>query len=246
MRIPRIYYPEINQNQKLISLNQESSHYLVNVLRLKINHPICLFNGTDPIEFYGSISQIEKKKITIQITNQKEILNQSPLCIHLFQAISKGDRFEEAIQKATELGVTEITPLLTERVDVKLPKDRMEKKYTHWQKIIISASEQSGRTIIPKLNEIKKLSELDVQSNKDTLNLILSPYAEKKLSELKSLKSISKINLIIGPEGGLTDNEISDREKNNFTPILLGPRILRTETAPLAIISNCQLLWGDF
>ncbi|MCF6774983.1 16S rRNA (uracil(1498)-N(3))-methyltransferase [Thiotrichales bacterium 19X7-9] len=243
MRIPRIYIADISENNKTIQLTNEVNHYLINVLRLKANHPVILFNGTDAVEFHGLITEISKKRTTIEITQIIPINNLPPINIHLLQALSKGDRFDYAIQKATELGVASITPLITERVDVKLSAERLTKKIQHWQKIVISACEQSNRVIIPKIEQPLELAKF--QKPCDTLAFILSPYTEKKLSQYAD-KSSNNIYIIIGPEGGLTDAEIFNAEKLGIFSINLGPRILRTETAPVAMISLIEYLWGDF
>ncbi|MCF6767557.1 16S rRNA (uracil(1498)-N(3))-methyltransferase [Thiotrichales bacterium 19S11-10] len=243
MRIPRIYIDKLEKNDQKIIISNEINHYLVNVLRLKENHPVILFNGLDELEFDGKIISSSKKQTEIEITETKSVSNMPKVNIHLLQALSKGDRFDYAIQKATELGVSSITPLMTERVDVKLPADRLAKKQQHWQKIIISACEQSNRVILPELNEAINLSNL--QPPKDSLSFILSPTADKKLSDYQKQKP-QDIYIIIGPEGGLTKEEVSLMIEKNVQAITLGPRILRTETAPVAMISLVQYLWGDF
>ncbi|MCF6807725.1 16S rRNA (uracil(1498)-N(3))-methyltransferase [Thiotrichales bacterium 19S9-12] len=243
MRIPRIYIDQLRKHDQKITISNEINHYLVNVLRLKENHPIILFNGVDELEFDGKIISSSKKQTEIEITETKPVSNMPKVNIHLLQALSKGDRFDYAIQKATELGVSSITPLMTERVDVKLPADRLAKRQQHWQKIIISACEQSNRVILPELNEAINLSNL--QPPKDSLSFILSPTADKKLSSYQKQKP-QDIYIIIGPEGGLTKEEINLMIEKNAQAITLGPRILRTETAPVAMISLVQYLWGDF
>lgn len=245
MRIPRIYTKEANINSQHITLDPESSHYLAHVLRLKERHPVILFNGIDPIDFHGKIININKKQTVIEIIKTEAVNNMPPVNIHLFQAISKGDRFEEAIQKATELGITSITPLITNRVDVKLSSERMAKKHTHWHKILISASEQSKRAIIPKLNQAIPLNDILFLDKRDQIGFILSPYSNQTIKDYQNKKP-QDISLIIGPEGGLNDEEVTFCQNKGFDPIKLGNRILRTETAPIAMISLIEYLWGDF
>ncbi|MCF6765477.1 16S rRNA (uracil(1498)-N(3))-methyltransferase [Thiotrichales bacterium 19S3-7] len=243
MRIPRVYIPELSENDKVFYLTEEIHHYLIHVLRLKTNHPIILFNGVKTLEFHGIITELSKKQTTIKLLKTVKIDTMPKINIHLLQAISKGERFEYAIQKATELGVMSITPLITERIDVKLSTERFRKKIQHWQKIAISASEQSNRVIIPTVKQPLKLSEFEKPNN--ALAFILSPYTKNSLSNYSN-EHANDIYIIIGPEGGLTNAEIQQAIQKGISDIRLGPRILRTETAPVAMISLIEYLWGDF
>ncbi len=240
MRTTRIYIEEENlQVDKEISLNQEKSHYLSRVLRCKLEQDLVVFNGLSEYEYQAKIIGITKQAVTLHIDAANEINNESPLSIHIGQAISKGEKLDLVIQKVTELGATELTPLITERSESK--KSNLEKKLEHWQRIAISAAEQCGRTKILKINPILKLEEWLKQPN--SLKLTLDPTANLKLKDIKA--DTKNFSLLIGPEGGLSQNEISLAQSNNFTPISLGPRIMRTETAPIAIVSIIQSQWGD-
>ena len=166
---------------------------------------------------------------------------ESPLFIELGQVISRGDKMEFTIQKAVELGISKITPLYSSRCGVKLDDKRKDKKVEQWQKIAISACEQCGRNVVPKVGEITNIDDW-YSKDPEALSLTLDPKASIKLSEIK-LKS--KLRLLIGPEGGLDDSEIQKASENNFVGVTLGPRILRTETAALAALSILGCTFGD-
>ena len=168
---------------------------------------------------------------------------ESNLSIHLGQVISRGDRMEFTIQKSVELGVNVITPLWSERCGVKLDGERMDKKIQQWQKIAIAACEQCGRNVVPEIRPLMKLQDWCAE-NDGALKLNLHPRAQYSI---KTLPSIPKegVRLLIGSEGGLSPQEIAQTEQQGFTEILLGKRVLRTETASLAAISALQIYFGD-
>ncbi|MDP2247377.1 MAG: 16S rRNA (uracil(1498)-N(3))-methyltransferase, partial [Nitrosomonadales bacterium] len=169
---------------------------------------------------------------------------ESPLDITLIQAISSGDRMDFTIQKAVELGVTAIQPISSQRSVVKLTGDRAEKRREHWQNVVISACEQSGRAIVPIVAAATSLPQWLSESHSAELRIILSPNATQSLHDLK--KPTGKIQILIGAEGGLTENEINLATTHHFMPVRLGNRILRTETAALTAIAAMQTHWGDF
>ena len=243
MRIPRIY-----QNIELtvgnsISLDQAACHHLGRVLRLKNNNQIILFNGQGG-EYLASLS-LQGKKLFAEIIQFIDTCTESPLQITLLQGISKGDRMDFAIQKAVELGVSHIVPLICQRTVVNLKQERMEKKLNHWQGIIINACEQSGRTSIPELlPAVKLIDYLRLASSTDEVKLTLDPRSSTGIHQLNN--SNDRFSLLIGPEGGLSQEEIELAHQHGFTGIQMGPRVLRTETAALAAISVLQSQWGDF
>ena len=240
MKSIRIYQPGNFEAGSSIELDKSASNHLIRVLRLKNNYTFNLFNG-EGIEYSATLEIIGKRAIAhIQSTNQTRI--ESNLNIHLLQGISKGERMDFAIQKSVELGVTSITPVITARTVVNLKDDRQQKKLQHWQSVAISACEQSGRSVLPKIYPICDFFKA-ASSEADSLRLLLDPLSENTIQSVSSSKNIE---ILIGPEGGLTDGEITFAKENNFTGIKLGPRILRTETAALAAITSVQLLWGDF
>lgn len=226
-----------------ISLDQAASHHLINVLRVKLNDFLIIFNGSGG-EFSAKIIAITKKIVQVKIGEFISREAESPLNICLIQGISRGEKMDFTLQKSVELGVKKIIPVFTERCNVKLDFSRLEKKWQHWQNIIISACEQSGRNFVPVLEKPKKLficlNELELFENK----FILVPTATAYLKKQK-IASNANIALLIGSEGGLTETEIHFAETINFQPIALGPRILRTETAALVAIAALQTLAGD-
>jgi 16S rRNA (uracil1498-N3)-methyltransferase len=226
MRIPRIYYPNPIPLEEEFQLTEEAGHHIASVLRLKANHPIVLFNG-DGNEYSAQIINAQRKKVFVEADACLTLSKESSLNIHLGQGVSKGDRMDTVLQKSVELGVTEITPILTERCTVKLDEARWEKKLLQWQKIIIGACEQSGRNTLPSSSR-----------------LVLAPGAEKPLA--RQPYNSQGFRLLIGPEGGLSEGEIHQANESGFTSCSLGPRILRTETAAISSISILQAQHGDF
>ena len=241
MRIPRIYHPAPLVVDQQVELSPDAVNHLVNVLRLKSEHPIVLFNG-DGNEYSAQLLQVEKRRAVASVDAKLSISVESSLSIHLGQGVSRGDRMEWVIQKAVELGVTEITPILTERCTVKLNEQRWEKKLQQWQKVVISACEQCGRNTLPVLHPVTDMQEWISQST-GQLRLTLHPKAEKSARHL-SLPSAG-VRLLIGPEGGFAESEVYATEQAGFQTIQLGPRVLRTETAALASITALQAMFGD-
>ena len=241
MRIPRIYIPISLESNQQIELNERAFQYVIKVLRLKQKAKLILFDGKGN-EYSAFLEEVNKKNAFAKIEEPIKIKSESDLIIHLGLGISKGERMDFAIQKAVELGVTEITPLFTEHCVVNLDDKRIQKRLQHWQGIIISACEQSGRNVLPLLNLTNTLTKW-AESLKYPC-LIFDPLATKTMKQV--LPENNCISLVIGPEGGLSAKEISELEKKiNFHAVKFGPRILRTETAAVSAITAIQLLWGD-
>mgnify|MGYP000330184582 CR=1 FL=1 len=241
MRIPRIYTHQPLQENTLIELEPQASQHLSKVLRMNEGAELTLFNGSGG-EYSASISQLAKKQLTIQVHKEKTDDKQSPLDIHLGIAISKGDRMDWVMQKATEIGITQITPLYTERTEVKLKGDRAKKKTDHWQQVIISACEQSARNRLMSLKQPSSLSEW-LRSTQAEKKFVLHHRSDEGLNSNEKPTSVA---LLIGPEGGLSNDEINQAQRHDFSALTLGPRVLRTETAPIAAASILQYLWGDY
>lgn len=242
MRIPRIYHPESLAEQRHCILSEEAANHVGRVLRMNEGDSLTLFDGSNHI-FHAHIAQLTKKQITVQITDHQLDNRESPLPIHLGQVISRGDRMEFTIQKSVELGVNIITPLWSERCGVKLDLDRQDKKRQQWQKIAISACEQCGRNVIPEIRPIMKLTDW-CKEHDEMLKLNLHPRATYTIKSLPNVPATG-VRLLIGSEGGLSPEEISMTETQGFTEVLLGKRVLRTETASLATITALQTLYGD-
>jgi len=238
MRSHRFYTPINLAIDATMELPPEAAHHCTQVLRYKVDDPLTLFNG-DGFNYSATISEINKKQCSVKISEKKNPKNESPLKIHLLQGIARGDKMEFIIQKAVELGVTEITPVFTQRSNVRLDEKRLEKKRLHWNKTIISACEQSGRAIIPKLNMAVPLNQI---KKLDFASIYLEPEATKCFS---SLEPAGQVNIVIGPEGGFSDDDLSHLNRIGFDGVRIGPRILRTETAGLSAVSILQSHFGD-
>ncbi len=199
-----------------------------------------LFDGE--VAFRAGLLEGNKKQASLELLEALPIQPPSPLFTHLGQAISKGDRMDWVIQKATELGVNAITPLYTQQGDVRLKGDRESKKLHHWQQIAISACEQSGRTRVPQILPPQKLEDWLALRQED-VKLTLHPRGQN--AELAT-QEVQSAALLIGPEGGLSESEVEAAQRADFLPLTLGPRVLRTETAPVVALSLLQHWWGDF
>ena len=254
MRISRLYLEGDYQAKQTLPLPKEQAHYALTVLRLKNNYLIEAFNGKG-LQATGKLIVTSRRSAYFQIERVTHPQVESPLNLTLVQGISKGDRMDYSIQKSVELGVTRIQPILTERCDVKLPPEKFKKRQQQWQAIAINACEQSGRTIVPTILPIQTYTEWLAQSfpppsSQILLGLVLDPYAQQTLNHIEKPKvfenSPPPIQLLIGPEGGLTEQEVQSATQIGLTPITLGPRVLRTETAGPAVIAILQALWGDF
>ncbi|MFQ3198522.1 MAG: 16S rRNA (uracil1498-N3)-methyltransferase [Paraglaciecola sp.] len=241
MRICRIYHPQIIPVDQVLELTPDACHHVANVLRAKAGQPVVLFNG-DGNEYSGELIDITKRKVLVQIDAKLSMTVESPLNIHLAQGISRGDRMDMVLQKSVELGVSQITPLITERCGVKLDHQRWQKKHLQWQKIILGACEQSGRNIVPQLNMPTDFKQWINQSTNE-LRLTLHPRAEKSFRHITMDKAGAR--LLIGPEGGFSEQELYQTEQAGFQAVQLGPRVLRTETAAIAAITALQAIYGD-
>ncbi|QGZ28783.1 16S rRNA (uracil(1498)-N(3))-methyltransferase [Stutzerimonas stutzeri] len=220
-------------------LPEASAHYISRVLRLTTGTVVQLFDGLGQ-EYRGELVEVGKKQVKVAVHEQLPGLPESTLRIHLGQGLSRGERMDWAIQKATELGATEITPIVTERCEVRLKDERADKRLAHWRQIAISACEQCGRSVIPVIHPPMSLHDwLKVEAE---LKLVLHPVAEP----LSAHRPPSTLAFLIGPEGGLNDAEVEQARNAGFQPARLGPRVLRTETAPVVALSVAQQLWGDF
>lgn len=240
MRIPRLFIQQpLSANNQFV-LSESQSHYLSKVLRMQAGRELIAFDGLGG-EYSATITEVTKKSVTIGTGDFQTVDKESPLKLTLAIGVSRGERMDWVLQKATELGVTEIIPLITERTEVKLGGERSDKKIEHWQQILISSCEQCQRNTLPKLSEPQVLGEWITNDSSD-LKFVLHHRDNKGLPTQSEAKSIT---LLIGPEGGLTDEEIQLAQNNRFAPLTLGPRVLRTETAPLAAISLVQYVWGD-
>lgn len=240
---PRIYYPHPLKAANLITLDESASRHLLTVLRLKIGEPLQIFNGQGGA-YSAKLQATQKNRAIIEVGEFIANELESPLKIHLGQAISRGERMDFTVQKSVELGVNKITPLFSERCGVQLKDDRVENRVQHWQKIAIGASEQCGRCQVPEIAHPQSLTDFFTQTANDKYRFICSLFATPQiLPELPA--PVSRIILLIGPEGGFSPYEIEQAQQAGFYSLSLGPRILRTETAAIAAMTLFQHLWGD-
>lgn len=224
-----------------LTLPEDVAHHLVRVLRSEPGTRFALFNGEGGA-WEAELVEAGKKSAVARLLAHSPVDRQSPLHTHLGQVMSKGDRMDYAIQKATELGVSEITPLTSERCELRLRgEERADKKLEHWRRVAMAACEQCGRNRLPLIHEPLSLAEWQAQVRAD-LKLVLAPAVAGALPGDK----VGSVALLVGPEGGLSDAEIRASEAAGFRPWQLGPRVLRTETAPVAALAVLQARFGDF
>lgn len=240
MRIPRIFHPEPLQAGTQVTLSDDASHHVGRVLRMQVGQALELFTGDDH-RFEAVIQAVSKKSVTVDVIQAHYDARESPLEIHLVQGISKGDRMDFVLQKSVELGVTSITPVFTERCNVKLSGERLEKKQDQWQKIVLGACEQSGRNTVPTVHPACTLAQW-LTKPRAGQTLILDPHANTRF---RTIQPAATYTLLIGPEGGFSDAEVRLLAEHQCTGVALGPRVLRTETAALAAITALQSHFGD-
>lgn len=226
-----------------IDLDPETAHYLSKVLRLGTGHPLILFNGRDG-EFLGELTAVSKRQVRVLLRQQLPPCQADPvLPVHIGVGLSRGERMDFLIQKATELGVSTITPLFTEHCEVRLDEDRAGKRQAHWQKVAISACEQSTRCRVPEIALPASLPDWLALPHEGECFVL----DHRQSSGFPANIQPAAVTLLSGPEGGLSAAEIDLAvTRHGFRPLRLGPRVLRTETAPLAALSVVQALWGDF
>lgn len=239
----RIYQPVPMAVNHSIILDPNASHHLSRVLRVTRNDPIILFNGQGG-EYEGRITHIDKKQVTVQLEKFTDKKIESPLTLYLAQGISRGDKMDYTMQKAVELGVKKIFPLFTEYCNVKLDKERSEKRLRHWQEIVIHACQQSGRTEVPEIAFPQTFAEWMETVTADH-RLVLSPTGTHHLTDFTLPAKEASVVVLIGSEGGLSEQEEAIAVRNQFLPVNIGPRILRTETAAVAVLAIMQARFGD-
>lgn len=242
MSHPRICVTQPLHSGAALDLPEQAMRHVVHVLRMNPGEPLIIFNGEGG-EFDATLEAVTKRGATVRVRAFRNVNRESPLHVTLAQAVAKSEHMDYSIQKAVELGVFEIVPLLTERSVVRLTPERWERKLEHWQGVAASACEQCGRNRIPKILPVAEMLDWVPHSNKNAMKLVLSPRADRSL---RTLPAGSKpVVLLVGPEGGLSDVEINLAELNGFHGMTLGPRILRTETAGVVALAVVQALWGD-
>jgi 16S rRNA (uracil1498-N3)-methyltransferase len=240
VRIHRVYTPAELEPGSGATLEGQRAHYLGRVLRVAPGQRVVLFNG-DGRDYVCEVSRTGKNSLELDVVSRLPAKAESPLGITVVQAVSRGERMDQTLQKCTELGAAGFQPVWSERVEVKLKGEKLEKRRQHWQSVVVSACEQSGRAVVPEVRPARTLDDY-LSLDLDAVRLVLAPGAEGRLS---GLEPAAAIDLIVGPEGGFSDAELSLMAAAGARPVSLGPRILRTETAAPAAVAILQAIHGD-
>jgi len=241
MRITRIFQSVTLVSGTRVDLDEHASHHLAHVLRIKPGAALVVFNGAGG-EYQAQVQTVGKHGVVVDIGARTDPIRESKLATVLAQGVSRGERMDYTLQKAVELGVSRIVPLLTEHTMVNVSGERRERRAQHWHSVVVSACEQCGRNVVPKLDTTHELDGW-FKEDASTLKLVLHQDGEKSLSELPPPSGA--VTLLVGPEGGLSDAEVARAQAVGFTVLRLGPRILRTETAGVAALAALQAKWGD-
>lgn len=242
MRTPRIFQNQSLLEGQTLELDDNGSRHIGKVLRMQPGDAVIVFNGTGG-EYHGAIVEVGKKTVTVSLDFFSEFDRASPVHIHLGQVLGKGDHMDYALQKAVELGVGEITPLLSQHCEVSLKGERLEKKMQQWRHLLIGACEQSGLNIVPVLNPPLPVVAWCEAANADRKWML---HTEELPVNPLGGDAPRAVCVAIGPEGGFSDEEVAHAKGKGFDIITLGPRVWRTETAPVVILSLIQQVWGDF
>lgn len=243
MRTIRIHVDQPLAGDLELALPAQAGEHVARVLRLTVGNAITLFNG-DGFDYPSVIVAAGKRDVVVRVASAQPVANESPLPLTLAQGVARGEKMDLIVQKATELGVARIVPLLTERSEVKLDAGRAEKRLAHWQAVAASACEQSGRATLPQIAPAIALDQWVRQLPHDgALRLALLPEGTRRGAELRFGDAGGL--LVVGPEGGLGQRDVSALHEAGFEGLRLGPRILRTETAGLAALAALQALHGD-
>jgi len=238
--VPRFFAPVQLSPGAEIELPERVAHHCA-VLRLRRGDAVTLFTGEGG-EFSAELTRISRGDTRACVISRQTPERESPLAIALAQCVSSGDRMDATLQKSTELGVSRIVPIVSERSVVRLSSNRADRRVDHWRNVVIAACEQCGRNHVPEVAAITDFAAFLNQTGGDGLRVLLVPDSDR---DLKQLEPPREVTLLVGPEGGLAPDERQRAERSGFVPIRFGPRVLRTETAPLAAIAAMQALWGD-
>lgn len=243
MSIPRFYSPSTLAAGMPIELSPTAAHHAANVLRLRPGAALILFDGRGG-EYSAVLESVEKKHVLARVQTHSPVERESPLTVNLVQSVSARDRMDTTLQKAVELGIAHIAPVISQRSVVRLSGERADHRLEHWQQVVIAACEQCGRNRVPQVAPIVPLATFLTPSLPGVSRWMLVPQAEQALRSLA--KPTAMVELLVGPEGGLTTEEERAAAAVGFIPIRIGPRTLRTETAAPALLAAMQALWGDF
>jgi len=254
MRLTRVFVSMPLATGRRQLLDGSAANHIMRVLRLRVGDRLTLFDGTGG-EYGASVDELHRDIVWVNVLEHRTLERESPLQLTLAQGISRGERMDWVVQKATELGATCVKPLFTERSVVRLDPKQSERKLEHWRSIAVAACEQSGRNQLPTITTPLGLQELldDMRSpalttpprpgiQQPATCLLLAPEAPSRIGDIAAADNVI---VLIGPEGGLTDNEREAASAAGFRPVQLGPRVLRTETAAVAALTILQQRFGD-
>ena len=239
-RIQRFLVERIKSSASHFEISGEQCHYVLRVLRLQAGDQMILFDGSGS-EWMAKIIDTKKNRLLLELEEKSTPDRESPIDITLIQSISRSQRMDLVMQKSTELGVSTIVPVFSSNTVVRIKEDKIEKKINHWRNILISASEQSGRTKLPDLMDPIKLDSDCLQKYKGDLSIFYDTTGQDSYAVNKP----KEITVVIGPEGGFTEVEKTMAIDNGYSVIQSGPRLMRTETAPIMALSILQYLYGD-
>ena len=243
MQLPRFYVDAPLRAGSTCALPEDAAHHAVHVMRLREGDEAVLFNGRGG-EYAARVASIQRLRIALDVLQHRPIERESPLQVALVQGVSSSDRMDYTVRKAVELGVAAIHPVLATRSVARPKGERADSRRAHWQKVAISACEQCGRNKIPEVHPLTSLADYLLGAPKDSFTVLLSPRSDLPLS--KAVEGKSSFVLAAGPEAGFDDDEEAAFAAAGFTPLKLGPRVLRTETAALAALAALSALRGDF
>jgi 16S rRNA (uracil1498-N3)-methyltransferase len=242
MRLTRVYVETALEPGMRVTLEGSAASHVTRVLRLRVGEALTLFNGQGG-EHAASIDRSHGGEVTVLIAEHYPVERESPFPITLAQGVSRGQRMDLVVQKATELGVSRLVPVLTERSVVRLDAQQADRKSNHWRAIAIAACEQCGRNRLPEVALPAQFRELLREPAGDRARLLLSPDAARRVEDVPRPRS--GVTVLIGPEGGLSEEEQGQAQAAGFTAVNLGPRVLRTETAAIAALTLLQREFGD-
>ncbi|MGA0032050.1 MAG: 16S rRNA (uracil(1498)-N(3))-methyltransferase [Burkholderiales bacterium] len=242
--LTRIYFPDSIPDHGSCELAPAQAHHVAHVLRLAEGDPLTLFDGRGTA-YDAVITGMARNSVRVRVRGQRSENRESPLLVTLVQAVSSGERMDFTVQKAVELGVAAVQPVLSERCVVRLAGERAAKRVAHWRAVAVAACEQCGRNQVPTVHALLPFAAWLARVSADAGQcILLAPGGETRLQALG--RPSGQVTLLAGPEGGLTAAETADAVRAGFVALQLGPRILRTETAALAALAAMQVLWGDF
>jgi 16S rRNA (uracil1498-N3)-methyltransferase len=242
VRLTRVYVGAPLEPGRRVTLQGGAASHITRVLRLRVGEALTVFNGLGG-QYEASIDKSHGGEVTVSVGEHSPAERESPLTLTLAQGISRGERMDLVMQKATELGVSRLVPVLTERSVVRLDARQADRKADHWRRIAIGACEQCGRNRLPQVLRPLPLTEFLGEMNGASAGLLLSPEAASRIDDLP--RPVAGLTVLIGPEGGLAQAEVQAALAVGFTAVRLGPRVLRTETAAIAALTLLQRQFGD-